>query len=152
MAMFNKPSMSLSEHDQGSGDSSQQSKRAKRIESHALVDVRLSQWNPLATSSAILLDLSWQGFKIEFINPVKLKPGTRVSMTVPLSSFGILAPAKLKLKIQVKWYDSRMLRAGGIFEPENHEQDYLIQKIIDVLTLRAAPEDGSQPEKHPRAS
>jgi hypothetical protein len=152
MSLFSKPVNNLSDQEQGGGDQSQPAKRAKRIESHALVDVRMSTWNPLSTSSAILLDLSWQGFKIEFINPVKLKPGSRLSMTVPLSSFGILAPAKLKLKIQVKWYDSRMLRAGGIFEPQNHEQDYLIQKIIDVLTLRGAPEDGGQIEKHPRAS
>jgi hypothetical protein len=152
MSLFFKPAQIFTEQDHGGGDPSQPSKRAKRIESHALVDVKMSSWNPLATSSAILLDLSWQGFKIEFINPVKLKPGSRLSMSVPLSSFGILAPAKLKLKIQVKWYDSRMLRAGGIFEPESHEQDYLIQKIIDVLTLRGAPEDGGQTEKHPRAS
>ncbi len=152
MSLFPRTTRNASEQDQSGGDNSQPTKRAKRIESHALVDVKMSSWNPLATSSAILLDLSWQGFKIEFINPVKLKPGSRLTMTVPLSSFGILAPAKLKLKIQVKWYDARMLRAGGIFEPESHEQDYLIQKIIDVLTLRGAPEDGGQFNQHPRAS
>lgn len=140
------------EGDQQGGDGSTIVKRAKRIESHALVDVKMSTWNPLSVSSAVLLDLSWQGFKIEFVNPVKIKPGARLSMSVPLASFGILAPARLKLKIQVKWYDARMLRAGGIFEPESHEQDYLIQKIIDVLTIRGAHEDAGQFKQNPKAS
>lgn len=152
MSLFPKLFSPANGQDSSSGDSAQPSKRAKRIESHALVDVKMSAWNPLAVSSAVLLDLSWQGFKIEFVNPVKLKPGARLTMTVPLSSFGILAPAKLKLKIQVKWYDARMLRAGGIFEPESHEQDYLIQKIIDVLTLRGAAEDSGQFSQTPKAS
>lgn len=152
MSLFPKIFKSASEDGQSGGDANQPAKRAKRIESHALVDVKTSVWNPLSVSSAVLLDLSWQGFKIEFVNPVKIKPGSRLTMTVPLSSFGILAPAKLKLKIQVKWYDPRMLRAGGIFEPESHEQDYLIQKIIDVLTLRGNPEDGGQITQTPRAS
>jgi len=151
MPVFSKFMNSPGDQSQGS-DGSSIVKRAKRIESHALVDVKMSMWNPLSLASAVLLDLSWQGFKIEFVNPVKLKPGSRLTMNVPLASFGILAPAKLKLKIQVKWYDARMLRAGGIFEPESHEQDYLIQKIIDVLTLRGAPEDAGQFTQSTKAS
>jgi hypothetical protein len=151
MSVF--PSIFQSPDEQGQGgDGSSVVKRAKRIESHALVDIRMSAWNPLSVASAVLLDLSWQGFKLEFVNSVKIKPGTNLIMNIPLASFGILAPAKLKLKIQVKWYDARMLRAGGIFEPESHEQDYLIQKIIDVLTLRGAPEDAGQFKQNPRAS
>jgi hypothetical protein len=141
-----------SQNDEQSGDGSSVVKRAKRIESHALVDVKTSSWNPLSVASAVLLDLSWQGFKIEFVNPVKIKAGARLTMSVPLASFGILAPSRIKLKIQVKWYDGRMLRAGGVFEPENHEQDYIIQKIIDVLTLRGAPDDAGKFKETPRAS
>jgi hypothetical protein len=151
MSVFPKFLSGPDEQGQGS-DGGTVVKRAKRIESHALVDVKMSAWNPLSVASAVLLDLSWQGFKIEFVNPVKLKPGSRLTMNVPLASFGILAPAKLKLKIQVKWYDARMLRAGGIFEPESHEQDYLIQKIIDVLTLRGASEDSGQFTQSTKAS
>lgn len=151
MSVF--PSIFRSPDEQGQGsDGSSVIKRAKRIESHALVDVKMSSWNPLSVASAVLLDLSWQGFKLEFVNSVKIKPGTNLTMNIPLSSFGILAPAKLKLKIQVKWYDARMLRAGGIFEPESHEQDYLIQKIIDVLTLRGASEDAGQFTQNNQAS
>jgi len=151
MSVFPNIFRSPDEQGQG-GDGSSSVKRAKRIESHALIDVKMSSWNPLSVASAVLLDLSWQGFKLEFVNSVKIKPGTNLTMNIPLASFGILAPAKLKLKIQVKWYDARMLRAGGIFEPESHEQDYLIQKIIDVLTLRGAPEDAGQFKQNPRAS
>ena len=151
MSLFRGVFHSPDETSQG-GDEMSIVKRAKRIESHALVDVKTSSWNPFATASAVLLDLSWQGFKIEFVNPTKIKPGARLTMNIPLAAFGILAPAKLKLKIQVKWYDARMLRAGGIFEPESHNQDYLIQKIIDVLTLRSATQDGEQKNQNPKAS
>lgn len=154
MTLFSNMLGRASGNDQsgGGGDDAQPVKRAKRIESHALIDIKTSVWNPLSVASAVLLDLSWQGFKIEFVNPVKIKPGSKLTMTIPLSSFGILAPAKLKLKIQVKWYDPRMLRAGGIFEPESHEQDYLIQKIIDVLTLRGSADDAGVIKKTPQAS
>jgi hypothetical protein len=144
--------MGPNEDGQGEANGDSIVKRAKRVESHALVDIKTSTWNPFSTTSAVLLDLSWQGFKIEFVNQVKVKPGSKLSMSVPLASFGILAPSRLKLKIQVKWFDSRMMRAGGIFEPENHEQDYLIQKIIDVLTLRGSPEDSGQFTRQTRAS
>lgn len=152
MAVGRKTPHSPNDEGQGNADGESIIKRAKRVESHALVDIKLSSWNPFSTTSAVLLDLSWQGFKIEFVNQVKVKPGSKLSMSVPLASFGILAPARLKLKIQVKWFDGRMLRAGGIFEPENHEQDYLIQKIIDVLTLRGSPEDAGQFTRQTRAS
>lgn len=152
MTLFQKALVKADKFDWTSGDNGQKIKRAKRIESHALIDVKTSLWNPFSITSAVLLDLSWQGFKIEFVNPTKIKPGSRLTMIIPLSSFGILAPAKLKLKIQVKWYDGRLMRAGGIFEPESHEQDYLIQKIIDVLMLRGAHEDAGQFQQSSRAS
>lgn len=71
-----------SQNNEQGDDGSSVVKRAKRIESHALVDVKMSSWNPLSVASAVLLDLSWQGFKIEFVNPVKVKAGARLSMSI----------------------------------------------------------------------
>ncbi|MEN9529930.1 MAG: hypothetical protein RI932_1803, partial [Pseudomonadota bacterium] len=57
MSVFPKFLSGPDEQGQGS-DGGTVVKRAKRIESHALVDVKMSAWNPLSVASAVLLDLS----------------------------------------------------------------------------------------------
>lgn len=112
-------------------------RRAPRYESHALVDVRTSAWNPFSTISAVLLDLSNSGFKIEFVNPVTFKPGTELQLQIPLAPFEILAPAKLKLQIVVKWFDQHSLRAGGVFSKTGEQEAYLLNQVV----LRARERD-----------
>lgn len=104
--------------------------RAPRFESHALVDIRTSRWNPFSHISAVLLDISTYGFKIEFVSRVKLRPGMDLTMTVPLSPFHIHSPAKLKLDVVIKWYDSGNNRAGGVFSHIRPEQAYVLENLI----------------------
>jgi hypothetical protein len=113
--------------------------RATRFESHALVDVRLQAWNPFSVESAVLLDLSNQGYKMEFVNPIKnIRPGTTLYMFIPLAPFGILAPTRLKLKIIVKWFDAREYRAGGVFIAPTSEQIHILDKVLHFLTQKRA--------------
>lgn len=107
--------------------------RAPRFESHALVEVKTG-WLPTSVASAVLLDLSVQGFKIEFVNPVKIKAGEKLTMSIPLAPFQILSPAKLKMKIDVKWFDPRQMRCGGIFINMKDEHRYLLERILMFIT------------------
>lgn len=105
--------------------------RAPRFESHALVEIKTG-WMPFSHASAVLLDLSLGGFKIEFVNPVKIKTNVPMTMSIPLAPFQILSPAKLKTKIVIKWYDPKQLRAGGIFENIGNDH-YLFERILQYI-------------------
>lgn len=107
--------------------------RKPRYVSHALVDVKTSFWNPFDISSAALLDLSVDGFKLEFVNKVNIKPGKRITMFIPLQPFNIASPSKLKLRMVIKWFDSRRLRAGGMFENMSDEQLFLLNRVLETI-------------------
>lgn len=107
--------------------------RPPRFESHALVEVRSRFWNPFSRSSAVLLDISWKGFKIEFPTPPKLRPGLSLVLVVPLAPFNVLSPARVKLRIVLKWFDAQAGRAGGIFERLGAEETFVLEKIITRL-------------------
>ena len=107
--------------------------RDQRYPSHALIDVSTSKWNPFSECSAVLLDLSQGGFKIEFVNPVVLKTGMKINLTIRLSPFGILTPEHLKLKAEVKWFDPDKLRCGGLFVGPSEADFYVLDKVIAQL-------------------
>jgi len=113
--------------------------RFPRFQSHALVDVRTSRWNPFATSSAVLLDLSLEGFKVEFVNRLKLSVGQRVQLIVPLAPFQILSPSHLDLPVELKWFDEKALRAGGVFTQLSDIEGHTIEKLIDRLLSMEKP-------------
>lgn len=111
--------------------------RAPRFESHALVEIKTGLL-PFSTASAVLLDLSVGGFKIEFVNPVKIKTNIPMTMTIPLAPFQIMSPSKIKLRVIVKWFDSRQLRAGGIFENISDDVRYLFERILTVISEQSS--------------
>jgi|GEM_PF-4102448 len=108
--------------------------RFPRFQSHALIDVRTHWWNPFKVASAVLLDLSVQGFKVEFVNPVKLRAGQRVFVSIPLSPFHILSPSRLKLSVELKWFDAQSLRAGGVFESLHDVERHIVEKVIHRIS------------------
>lgn len=116
--------------------------RVQRFESHALVDVKTSRWNPFAHTSAVLLDLSTRGFKVEFISPVKLQPGHRAIVVIPLTPFQILSPGRLKLAVVVKWFDPHSQRAGGVFEKMTPADAYVLEKVIEKLISQNKAQGG----------
>ena len=69
-----------------------QKQRAHRYISHALVEVRRFKLLPFFCDSAVLLDISASGFKLEFTGEVKVSPGNQYWLNIPLSPLGIYAP------------------------------------------------------------
>lgn len=125
------------QNEQGAQPDSETMPRSPRFESHALVEMRLSRWNPFSAVSAVLLDISWQGFKIEFVNAVKLRPGAELVMIIPLAPFHIQAPSSIKMRVVVKWIDARTARAGGVFTAQSEQHRHIIDKIL----LKLSPEN-----------
>lgn len=107
--------------------------RAPRFPSHALVDVRLSRWNPFSKASAVLIDMSVTGFKIQFVEKVQVKLGMRIHIGVPLEPFGLTSGGRLNLQGDVKWFDEKMMRAGGMFIDCADHDRLMIERIISSV-------------------
>lgn len=110
--------------------------RAERFISHALVEVKKYKNLPFGTYSAVLLDISLTGFKIEFTGEVDVKPGTVYWLHIPLAPLGINAPTKLDVKCEVKWFDEKRYRIGGIFIGLKKTDAAIIQQIYETLKYR----------------
>jgi hypothetical protein len=116
--------------------SNQRSARAERFISHALVEVRRFRHIPFFCSSAVLLDLSMAGFKIEFTGSDIVHPGQKLWLSIPLGPLGILGPTKLLNRIEVRWYDAKRRRVGGVLMDGDKASAQILQQIIETLRER----------------
>lgn len=107
-----------------------------RYEANLIVYVRLRSWNPFSNKQAKLIDFSLGGFKIEFLQNLKLKNMEKVILVVPLEGFDIDQSKVIKLKAEIKWYDPLHKQVGGtyILPSKNHEQ--ILQKVITSLAQK----------------
>jgi hypothetical protein len=104
--------------------------RAPRFPSHALVEVKLSKWNPFSRASAVLLDMSVSGFKIQFVGAGEPALGKKLQIYIPLAPFGITVGGVLELSGVVKWVDQANRRVGGMFLGCSDHERLMIERII----------------------
>lgn len=119
------------------GSESSQSTRPTRYMSHALVEIRRYRWWPLGVQSAVLLDLSTQGFKAEFTGRTSCKSEESYWMHVPLSPFQIAGPSDILLRITIKWFDESKMRIGGVFELADAHQMVFLEQLIEKIKSQA---------------
>ena len=110
--------------------------RESRQVSHAIVELRKFKVLPFFCHSAVLLDLSPSGFKIEFTGETNVEPGDSFWVQIPLASFGIYSPKTLTIKSQIRWFDSSRYRVGGSFINTSKRDLVLIETILDNLANR----------------
>lgn len=110
--------------------------RPDRFTSHALVEVRRFKHLPMFCHSAVLLDISISGFKIEFTSDHKVEPGFHFWLNIPLSPLGIYAPKRLLISGECRWFDSNRFRVGGVFLELNKTDALLIGQIIETIESR----------------
>jgi hypothetical protein len=122
--------------DNASNSSSNSSPRQDRFVSHALVEVRRYKLLPIFVKSAVLLDISLGGFKLEFTGEVKVSPGDQYWLSIPLTPLGIYAPTKLMIKSEVRWFDDKRFRMGGVFMQLTDTDKLVIEQILDSLKKR----------------
>lgn len=112
--------------------------RPARFTSHALAEVRKFKYLPFLCHSAVLLDISLGGFKLEFTGEVNATPGSQYWLSIPLSPLGIYAPSRLMCRAEVRWFDARRHRIGGVFMEITKKDQLIIEQIIDSLRKRGA--------------
>ena len=110
-------------------------KRRTRYQSAALVTVKKKKWFREVKMEAALLDLSWQGFKIELVDlpTIKFKNCDLLTLEIPLDTFKIMSPPTLEMSIVLKWYDPNRNRIGGIFYSPSENEFHILEKIINYL-------------------
>lgn len=106
--------------------------RPERVVSHALVEVKRHLWWPFGVRSAVLLDVSQTGFKIEFTGNTSCTTGEKLLMEIPLAPFGVMAPKAIVMEIQVLWFDEQKMRCGGIFLNTTPTTVLFLQKIMEI--------------------
>lgn len=113
--------------------------REDRFVSHALVEVRKFKGLPFFCHSAVLLDISTSGFKIEFTSEINIEPGSKHWLSIPLSPLGIYAPKKLFARSECRWFDDHRYRMGGIFVDLNRSEITVVEQVIASLKGRDKP-------------
>lgn len=124
--------------DKQSAKPGQMAERQKRYVSHALVEVRKYKILPFFCQSAVLLDLSLGGFKLEFTAEVQVTPGNRYWLNVPLSPLGIYSPKRLLTQCECRWFDDNRYRIGGVFLGLSKTEQMLIEQIVATLRSRSS--------------
>jgi hypothetical protein len=114
-----------------------------RYETALVAEIFMHKWNPMLRKKAVVLDLSWHGFKIEFINEQKLsvKNGAALTIRIPITQFNISTLKFLKLEIIVKWCDKELRRVGGIFIHPKGEKAIVLGNLIQKLAILKQTED-----------
>lgn len=110
--------------------------RAERFVSHALVEVRRYKMLPFKAYSGVLLDMSMTGLKLEFTSEVRVQPGEKYWLIIPLTPLGIAVSRRLMCRIECRWFDESRFRIGGIFVDLTASERNLLEQIIE--TLRSA--------------
>lgn len=113
--------------------SSKTEDRKTRYKSHALVEFKKAKWLPFGVHSGVLLDLSLDGFKLEFTGEVYVKPNSTSWVSIPLSPLGIKAPGKFQGKVEVRWFDEKRFRIGGTFQGLSTTDKQILAQVIEVL-------------------
>ena len=112
---------------------SDQAPREERYISHALAELRKFKKLPFFCRSAVLLDLSRSGFKIELTGEYQIIPGSQYWLNIPLNPLGIYSPQRLVARVECKWFDERRYRVGGIFLDLSQLDQLIIEQIVAAI-------------------
>lgn len=110
--------------------------RQPRHTSHALVEVRKYRWWPFGIVSGVLLDMSIDGFKLEFTSDFRVKNLQKLWLTIPLVPLGVLGQKSLSVPVEVRWFDGTKFRIGGVFVNLSQEERKYINNVIGILAER----------------
>lgn len=121
---------------QSSNSSSHKNPRQERFISHALVDVRKFRNLPFFCYSAVLLDVSLSGYKLEFTSEIQVSPGDQFWLSIPLSPLGINAPKRFVGRAECKWFDPQKYRMGGVFTTLEKSQEQILSQVVEVLQAK----------------
>lgn len=115
--------------------------RGQRYSSHALVELRKFKHLPFKIYSAVLLDISLGGFKLEFTGEVNATSGEQFWLHVPLTPLGIYSPSKLMCRAECRWFDPKKYRVGGVFMQLDTTERHIIDQVLEALQLRGGLSD-----------
>ena len=110
--------------------------RQPRYLSHAIVEIRKFKHLPFFAHSAVLLDISLSGYKVEFTGEVQVEAGQKFWVNIPLTPLGIYAPSRLVCRAECRWFDPKRYRIGGVFIDLSATDRQVIQHVVETLGSR----------------
>ncbi|MBC7660196.1 MAG: PilZ domain-containing protein [Chitinophagaceae bacterium] len=123
-------------HTQETDDDPILQNRPKRFLSHTLVELRQFKRLPFLCHSAVVLDISSGGFKLEFTGETISTPGRRYWLHIPLIPLGISSPTSFSCLCECRWFDDKRYRMGGSFVDLKPDDEKLIEKVMASIKTR----------------
>ncbi|MCY4380511.1 MAG: PilZ domain-containing protein [Proteobacteria bacterium] len=115
----------------------QLTRKNHRVRSHILAELKKYRWLPFfSTYSGIVLDISASGLKLAFSGEVDVKPHSRYTIRIPLAGLGIEGSEVFESSFEVKWFDQKSYRLGGLFISITQDQKSILDRIIEALKAR----------------
>ncbi|MBF0440522.1 MAG: PilZ domain-containing protein [Oligoflexales bacterium] len=111
----------------------EQTREKERYFSHSLVEIRRFKYIPFFCHSAVLLDMSLGGFKIEFTGETVCRPGDQYWLIIHLPPLGIYAPKRIICRVECRWFDDTRYRMGGTFISLNKLEGMILEQVIESL-------------------
>lgn len=114
-------------------------RNAERLRTHTLAELKRYKWLPLFnTYSGVILDISSSGIKLAFSGEVDVKPQTIYTLRIPLIPLGFENHKYFESSIEVKWFDQKNYRLGGLFVQLTSDQENVLAEIIKSLKAKSS--------------
>lgn len=104
--------------------------RSLRHSAFSVIEVRKFKRLPFFCYSAVLLDISSTGCKIEFAGEHRIKVDEERWLYLPLAPLGFVQPNALCIKASCRWFIGDRYRSGWVFEEPSESMAALVERVI----------------------
>lgn len=117
-----------------SGDRGKVTRHEQRYKTHVLAEIKKYKWLPFfSTYSGVVMDINTSGLKVAFSGEIDVKPHTLYTIRIPLTPLGLKEPRVFECRFEVKWFDTRNYRLGGLFVNLSDQQRSQLAQIVSAV-------------------
>lgn len=107
--------------------------REERHRTHILAELKKYKWIPfISTYSGVVMDINSNGVKVAFPGEIDVRPHTLYTIRIPLSPLGMSEPRYFECSFEVKWFDTRNYRLGGLFVNLSEQQRLTLNSLVEA--------------------
>ena len=123
----------------------------ERHRTHVLAELKKYKWLPFfSTYSGVVMDINGSGVKVAFSGEIDVKPHTLYTIRIPLSPLGLTEPRFFECSFEVKWFDTRNYRLGGLFVNLSEQQRSVLDSVVKAV-VQMAEKRNQRPSSSPNS-